>query len=242
MLTKDFLRDRHRSELTKDDIAALESSISEVKDYGARETLIRAGERVRQSTLLLEGLMCRYMDDRQGERQLVAVHVAGDFVDLHGFPLRRLDHDVATLTEVRLAFVPHGKLLEIVAERPNLTRILWFSTLIDAAMHREWIFRLGRLNAYGRIAHFFCEIDAKLQAVNRSDGHHFPLPINQNDLGEACGMTGVHVNRILRQLREEGVMTFRGGEVAILDRKRLERIAEFDPHYLYLDENDPDRN
>lgn len=242
MLTKDFLRDRHRGDLTADDIAALESSISEVREYGPRETLIQAGERVRQSTLLIDGLMCRYMDDRQGERQLVAVHVPGDFVDLHGFPLRRLDHDVATLTGVRVALVPHAKLMEIVEHRANLTRILWFSTLIDAAMHREWIFRLGRLNALGRIAHFFCEIDAKLHAVGRSDGKSFALPINQTDIGEACGITGVHVNRVLRQLREDAILTFKNGVVDIRDRKKLERIAEFDPQYLYLDENDPDQH
>ena len=235
MLTKDFLRERHREDLTPEDIDTLESAVSEVREIGARQLLVRAGEPVTMSTLLLEGFMCRYMDDRAGERQLVAVHVAGDFVDLHGFPLKRLDHDVATLTEVRVALVPHAHLARIVAERPNLTRLLWFSTLIDAAMHREWIFRLGRLDAIGRISHFLCELDAKLQAVGRSDGVRFELPINQNDLGEACGMTGVHVNRILRQLREEKVMTFRAGVVEIHDRKRLERIGEFDPAYLYID-------
>jgi len=234
LLTKDFLRERHRDELSAEDIDALESAISEVREIGARQLMVRAGEPVTMSTLLLQGFMCRYMDDRAGERQLVAVHVAGDFVDLHGFPLKRLDHDVATLTEVRVAMVPHANLAQIVAERPNLTRILWFSTLIDAAMHREWIFRLGRLNAIGRISHFLCELDAKLQAVGRSDGICFDLPINQNDLGEACGVTGVHANRVLRQLREEKVLVFRSSRVEILDRKRLERIAEFDPSYLYI--------
>lgn len=234
MLTKDFLRERHRDELSAEDIDALESAISEVREIGARQLMVRAGEPVTMSTLLLQGFMCRYMDDRAGERQLVAVHVAGDFVDLHGFPLKRLDHDVATLTEVRVAMVPHANLAQIVAERPNLTRILWFSTLIDAAMHREWIFRLGRLNAIGRISHFLCELDAKLQAVGRSDGTHFELPINQNDLGEACGITGVHANRVLRQLREEKVLLFRNSKVEILDRRRLERIGEFDSAYLYI--------
>jgi len=234
LLTKDFLRERHRDELSAEDIDALESAISEVREIGARQLMVRAGEPVTMSTLLLQGFMCRYMDDRAGERQLVAVHVAGDFVDLHGFPLKRLDHDVATLTEVRVAMVPHANLAQIVAERPNLTRILWFSTLIDAAMHREWIFRLGRLNAIGRISHFLCELDAKLQAVGRSDGTHFELPINQNDLGEACGITGVHANRVLRQLREEKVLLFRNSKVEILDRRRLERIGEFDSAYLYI--------
>lgn len=235
MITKDFLRHRHRSELDDADLAALENAVSEVRELPERQTIVTAGERVRVSTLLLDGLMCRYMDDRQGERQIVALHVAGDFVDLHAFPLRWLDHDVATLTPARIALVPHDALAKIMVERPNLTRLLWFSTLTDAAMHREWIFRLGRLSAYGRVAHFFCEIDAKLQAVERSDGKRFSLPINQNDLGEICGITSVHANRVLRKLREDGLMMFRNGEVTILDREGLCRASEFDPRYLYLD-------
>jgi CRP-like cAMP-binding protein len=235
VLTKDFLRHRHRSELDDADLEALENAIAEVRDLPERHTFVTAGERVRVSTLLLDGLVCRYMDDRQGERQIVALHVAGDFVDLHAFPLRWLDHDLATLTPARVAFVPHDALARILVERPNLTRLLWFSTLTDAAMHREWIFRLGRLSAYGRVAHFFCEIDAKLQAVGRSDGKRFRLDINQNDLGEICGITSVHANRVLRKLREDGLMTFRNGEANILDRRALCRASEFDPRYLYLD-------
>ena len=119
MLTKDFLRERHRDELSDADIAALESAISEVREIGPRQLMVRAGEPVTTSTLLLEGFMCRYMDDRAGERQLVAVHVAGDFVDLHGFPLKRLDHDVATLTEARVALVPQGSLDDIVATQQD---------------------------------------------------------------------------------------------------------------------------
>jgi CRP-like cAMP-binding protein len=238
VLTENFLRGKRRRELSPADVAALEAAISDVRTLLPRVVLIREGERVRESTLLIEGLMCRYMDDREGDRQLVALHLPGEFVDLHSFPLRRLDHDVATLTEVRIATVPHDRLAAIVAERPNLTSILWFSTLLDAAMHREWIFRLGRLGAAERVAHFMCETGTRLEAIGMGDVHRFRLDISQADVGEACGITPVHANRMLRQLREADLMTFRDGVVEIPDFRKLARYAEFDPAYLFLEEMD----
>ncbi len=233
--SKDFLKGRRREELSAEELRAVEDLISEVRTVPARHNMIVAGEPVDFSTLLLEGTMCRYMDDRQGMRQLVALQVPGDFVDLHAFPLKYLDHDVATITECQVAIVPHSALERIMEKFPHLARMLWFSTLLDAAMHREWIFRLGRLDAAGRIAHFFAEINVRLHLVGRSDGNSFTLPITQNDLAEALGMTTVHVNRVLRDLREQGVLTFRGGLVKIDDVERLHRIAEFESRYLFTD-------
>lgn len=235
MRSRDFLKGRRREELSAEELQAVEDLISEVRKIPARHNLIIAGQRTDFSTLLLEGTMCRYMDDRHGMRQLVALQVPGDFVDLHAFPLKHLDHDVATITECEIAIVPHERLEAIMQTYPHLARMLWFSTLLDAAMHREWIFRLGRLDASGRIAHFFAETNLRLQLVGRSDGNSFTLPITQNDLAEALGMTTVHVNRILRDLREQNVMTFRGGVAKIDDVARLHRIAEFESGYLYTD-------
>jgi CRP-like cAMP-binding protein len=235
MIFTDFLRGRRRHELTADDLVALEVAADGVRTLPARHTFIRQHEPVHFSTYLIEGLICRYMDDREGLRQLVALHVAGDFVDLHGYPLRHLDHDLATITPCRIVTVPHERLDRLMESRPQLAKLLWFSTLMDAAIHREWIFALGRLDAVGRVAHFFCETEAKLRAVGLSDGRLFALPITQTDLGEACGITSVHMNRMLRDLREDGLLRFWGGKAEILDRARLERMAEFDPAYLYLD-------
>jgi CRP-like cAMP-binding protein len=235
MIFTDFLRGRRRHELTADDLAALEEAADGIRELPARLTIIRQHEPVHFSTYLIDGLMCRYMDDREGLRQLVALHVAGDFVDLHAYPLRQLDHDLATITPCRVATVPHERIDRLVISHPNLAKHLWFSTLMDAAIHREWIFALGRLDAVGRVAHFFCETEAKLRAVGLSDGRRFALPITQTDLGEACGITSVHMNRMLRDLREGGILHFSSGEAEIMDRAKLERMAEFDPAYLYLD-------
>lgn len=235
-VTGRWLLGRRRDRLSAEDIAALEDSVGPIRELPPRKLIARAGERITESTLLLEGFLCRYMDDRAGHRQLVALHVPGDFVDLHGFPLERLDHDVATIGPTRVATWPHRALREIVETRPNLTQMLWFSTLLDGAMHREWIFRLGRLDAEGRVAHFMCEMEVRLEMVGLASDGRFALPLKQADLAEACGLTGVHVNRVLRALRERELLVFKGGEVTIFDRTTLRGIGEFEPAYLYGEE------
>ena len=241
-VTGDFLRGRGRFRLSEAEKDALEASVERVETLPARTIVTSRGQRVRYSTLLLDGTMCRYMDARDGFRQLVALQVAGDFIDLHGFPLEVLDHDVGTLTESRIAVFPHARIEALMERMPHLARWLWRSTLLDAALHREWIFRLGRLDAVGRVFEddIFGDLEPefapRLAAVGRAGDMSFPLALTQQDLGEACGLTSVHVNRTLRRLREEGLADFSRGKVTIMDLPRLSRVAEFDPDYLYLDE------
>ena len=234
MLTERFLRDRRGVQLEPAERARLEQSIVEVRTYPPRTTIVQAGDLLDQSTLVISGLMSRYIDDRNGLRQLVAVHVPGDFLDLHAYPLKLLDHDVATLTAAKVAIVSHRALDAITEEMPALTRKLWFSTLLDAAMHRAWLFRLGRLDAVGRVAHFLCETNARLASAGLSDGQRFAFDITQSDLAEICGLTNVHVNRVMRNLREAGLCVFRGSIVDILDPDGLAARGQFDPTYLYI--------
>ncbi|MEP6785837.1 MAG: Crp/Fnr family transcriptional regulator [Sphingomonadales bacterium] len=224
---------RHREELLPVEVDVLENAVGSVVTFGPRQDLVRHGDPVERSMLLVEGFICRYMDGLDGDRQLVALHVPGDFVDLHGYPMRQLDHDVATITACTVATFPHDVVERMVIDHPNLGRLLWFSTLLDAAMHREWIFRLGRLGASGRVAHLFSELGCRLQMVGLSDGLTYGLPLHQSDIASACGITTVHTNRILRELRERGVVTFSGGEIVVQDIDTLYAIGEFDPRYLY---------
>ncbi|MFS0770752.1 Crp/Fnr family transcriptional regulator [Sphingomonas sp. 1P08PE] len=234
-VTRLFLLNWTSGRLKDEDRAVLDESCDQVRDLPGRHILVRAGEPVHTSTLLLEGFICRYMDDHAGARQLVAIHVPGDFVDLHGFPLKHLEHDVAAMGPVKIAGWSHETLVRVTGTRPHLTRMLWYATLLDAAIHREWIFRLGRLGAEGRLAHLICELHARLSAVGLVRDDRFALPLKQADLAEACGLTNVHVNRVLRSIREQDIMTIRGGEVTVHDLTRLRAIAQFDPSYLYLD-------
>ncbi|MBV2148037.1 Crp/Fnr family transcriptional regulator [Sphingobium sp. AS12] len=235
MFTDKFLRDRRGVELDVQERAVLEKAIFEIRTIDARKTVVQAGETLSVSMLLLEGFMCRYLDDREGMRQLVAVQVPGDFLDLHAYPLKILDHDVASLTAATIAVIPHKALDEINAAMPELTRKLWFSTLLDAAMHRAWLFRLGRLDAVGRVAHFLSETNVRLVSAGLSDGTRFALGITQADISEICGITSVHANRVLRQLREERLCIFRSSLVEILDVEVLARRGQFNPAYLYIE-------
>lgn len=233
MITSRFLQGRARDALSHHEQRVVEDAVESVRDVPGRTTLSRTGDPLSASTYLVDGYVSRYMDDREGHRQLVAIHVPGDFIDLHGFALKRLNHDIATLGPVRIASVPHPAIDRIMADEPHLARLLWFSTLLDAAMHREWIFRLGRLDASGRVAHFFCELARRLEMVDMLEHGRFSLPVTQSELAEACGVTGVHANRTLRSLREQGLMTFREGQVEIMNMAALKRVGQFDDAYLY---------
>lgn len=236
MLSENFLRGRRRRELSDEEKQALDEILTAPVVLPKRKVVTSRGDVVTRSTFLISGFMCRYMDGADGHRQLVSVQTPGDFVDLHGYPLQRLDHDVATISECEVAYAPHDKLTELIERLPHLGRVLWFSTLLDAALHREWIFRLGRLDAVGRVAHMLCETYSRLDAVGLVDNGTFAWPLTQQDLGEACGLTSVHVNRTLRVLREAGMVEVSDRIVTMMDFDRLAHTGEFSPDYLYFDD------
>ncbi|MGB5779175.1 Crp/Fnr family transcriptional regulator [Allopontixanthobacter sediminis] len=234
MLTELFLKGRLRQNLSLEETRSLEASVRRTVALPPRKQLIERGQRIDNSYYLVEGAMLRYVDNRKGERQLVSVAIAGDFVDLHGYPMKRLDHAVGTLTSCVLAEVPHSAITDLINKFPHLGRAMWFSTLLDAAMHREWIFRLGRLNAESRIAHLICELITRLRFVDMFDGRNFPVPLLQRDYAEACGITPVHANRSFKSLRERGALILHGeGRIEILDEAMLAKLAEFEGDYLY---------
>ena len=226
---------RARDELSEEEERAIRGAVSEVREFPADKTIIRAEQELSASTLLLDGLMCRYKDLRDGQRQITELHVAGDFADLHSMTLKRLDHNVMTLTPCRAAIVPHDRLKAITEQHPHLTRLYWFSTNMDAAIHREWAVSLGRRAALSRVAHLFCELYVRLEIVGLADDTGYALDLTQTDLAECLGLTSVHINRTLKELRERGLVEFRGGRVTVHDRAGLERAAEFNPSYLYLE-------
>jgi CRP-like cAMP-binding protein len=226
---------RARDEISAAEEQAIRSAIGEIRDAPADQTIIPAGRELDESTLLLEGMMCRYKDLRDGRRQVTELHVAGDFVDLHSFTLKRLDHNIMSLTRCRMAMVPHENLKRITQDFPHLTRVYWFTTNLDAAIHREWELSLGQRSAASRMASLFCELHVRLGIVGLADPGGYDLPLTQTDLAECLGLTAVHVNRTLRGLRERGLVEFRGRRLEIVDLRGLQDIAEFDPSYLYLE-------
>jgi CRP-like cAMP-binding protein len=230
-----LLKLRARDLVTDEEAKVLADSVAEIRELPAGRAMVRAGTTLSASTLLIEGLVCRYKDMPDGQRQIMELHVAGDFLDLHGFLLKQLEHNVGSMTPVRFALVPHNRLREITETHPHLGRLLWLSTLLDAAIHREKILSVGRRSALARIAHFLCELAVRLRLVGLGSETGYALPLTQADLADVTGLTPVHVNRMLKRLRDERVVVFRGGEVTIQDWDRLQQVAVFDPSYLYLD-------
>lgn len=234
MIERHLAKLRARHSVSAEEAAAIASAIAEVRDVPKGRTVIPAGVRLDQSTLLLDGILARYKDGRNGQRQITELHVAGDFADLHSYPLKHLDHDVMTLTPCRIAQVPHDAVRELTRAYPNLGRVYWFATCLDAAIHREWTFSLGRRTALARVAALLCELLVRLQIVGLADDAGYDLPLTQSDLAECMGLTNVHVNRTLRELRLRGLARFQNGQVTIDDWAGLAQLAEFDPGYLYL--------
>lgn len=235
MYTDLFLTTHRTPALAPEDVAALEAAVARTATFAARQIMVRQQVPLTQCTLLLEGFVERYRDTPEGRRQILALHVPGDFVDLHSYPLKRLEHSVAALTEVKVALFPHPAIRALTAQSPTLTELLWRSTLIDAAINREWIVSVGARSAVVRLAHLFCEMYVRLNRIGMADQHRFALPLTQVDLSDATGLTAVHANRMLRELREKGLVAFRHGEVEILDWEGLRSFADFDPGYLFLD-------
>ena len=235
MIERHLLKLRARDIVSPEEEQAIRDSIGEVRSLSADEIIVHAGRLMTFSVMLLDGLMCRYKDLSDGQRQITELHVAGDFADLHSFTLKRLDHSVMTLTPCRVALVPHEKLEQITERYPHLTRLYWFTTNMDAAIHREWEVSLGRRTALSRIATLFCEIKIRLEIVGLTDGLSYDFDLTQTDLAECVGLTPIHVNRTLKELRERGLVQFKSGRVTIHDWDGLARVAEFDPAYLYLE-------
>lgn len=235
MLDRLFLKLRLRDELTEFEQQALLEAVSDVREAGGGETLVHAGDRLHVGTVLLEGIVGRVRDLSDGRRQIIELHVPGDFFDLHAFLLKKLEHNVEALTPIRVATVPHDRLRTITERWPHLARLLWTSTLLDAAIQREKILSIGRRSAIGRLAHLLCELHARFKVVGMTDGDSYALDLTQAQLADVAGLTQVHVNRTLKELRDRGMVTFRNGCVRIADWAGLTAVAEFTDDYLYLE-------
>jgi CRP-like cAMP-binding protein len=226
---------RRRADISPEEEKAIRAIVAEIREVSADQVVIRSGEELSTSTILLNGWMARSKDLPSGERQVTELHLAGDFADLHAFTLKRLDHDVTTLSTCTIAVVPHERLTEITERFPRLARIYWFSTNMDAAIHREWALSLGQRSAISRMAHLFCELYERLDVIERTSEGGYEFPLTQRELSECLGLTVVHVNRTLQELRRRGLVQLEHRRVKILDRPALQGIAEWDPAYLYLD-------
>ena len=212
----------------------LRSVMGREKQFSVDEDLVSEATRPSYSTLLLDGFAARYKVLDDGSRQITSLHIAGDFVDLPAFPLKITDHGIVALTPCRVVLVDHNHLKSITESSPHLTRLLWLNTLIDGAIHREWIVAMGRKSKKAHLAHLICELFVRLQVVKRTDGDSFEFPLTQLEMADVIDISVVHLNKTLQSLRRENLFTWANRTITIIDWERLQEFAEFNPLYLNL--------
>ncbi|WP_404366694.1 Crp/Fnr family transcriptional regulator [Sphingomonas sp. MMS24-J45] len=220
--------------LASSDRAALEALPFETTEHPSHFYLVREGNRPSACCMLLEGYACRHKTTSSGERQIVSFHIPGDMLDLQHLELHRADHNVQTITPATIAWVPKAELQRVIDEHPAVRTAVWRSALIDASIFREWVLNVGRREAVSRVAHMLCEFVARREAAGLGSPDRFRLPMTQEDIADATGLTPVHVNRMLQTLGARGVMTRDKREVRIVDWEGMRRIADFNPAYLHL--------
>ena len=219
--------------LSEDDRDHIRRISAEPQILNADVDIISEGDKPGNVHLIISGFACRYKMLADNRRQIVGFLVPGDFCDLHVFILDAMDHSIATLSKTSLVKINRADILSLI-ERPAISRALLLSTLVDEAVLREWLANIGQRPAEQRIAHLFCEMYLRLETVGLVDGTSFSLPITQADIGDTVGLSTVHVNRSLQALKEQGLITFRRGAVAIPDMAHLRAASGFRSNYLHL--------
>lgn len=205
-----------------------------IRDIRPRRDLVREGERPRFVYVMLDGWACRYKMLPDGRRQIVAFVMPGDLFDNHVFMLRELDHSIASITALRVAEIGREELEALVTDRPGVAQALWLNDLASLAVQREWTLNVGQRSAYERLAHLLCELFARLGSIGMTDGNACDFPLTQVDLADATGLTPVHVNRMLQELRGAGLIELQSRKLTVLDPAALQTAALFNDRYLHL--------
>jgi CRP-like cAMP-binding protein len=202
--------------------------------------IVREREQTTHSCVLLSGFAIRHKIVLGGARQIVAVHMKGDLVDLQNSFLSVADHSVQALTDCEVAFIPREAVKKLGFERPNVGMAMWHDTLVDGSVFREWIANVGRRDAQARLAHLLCEFSLRLKVAGLGEDTDYELPMTQEQLADCVGLTPVHINRTLKALEAQGLITRRTSRsISIGDWKKLADAGDFDSNYLHLRESEP---
>jgi CRP-like cAMP-binding protein len=219
--------------ITDEDVGEIEALPIVVRHFAAEKPVVRDGERATDCCLIAEGFCARSKTIPNGKRQILSLHIPGEIPDLMSLFLHVMDHDLSTLTPSTLGFISHETLRRLHRRNPNVAEMFWRDTLVDAAMFREWIVNVGQRPAPARLAHVMVELRERLKLIGGIDGTSFDMPLTQEQIGEALGITAVHANRVIKQLRQEGIVELHRGRVTVLDERKLLELADFDGRYLH---------
>lgn len=230
------LRLQAYTRLSKDDLAAIDRiSRRGHREVGARRDLVREGDPPRFVNLVLEGWACRYKTLPDGRRQIVGLFIPGDLCDLNIYILKEMDHNIGAISNVKVAEIGRDDFERLMLEHPRITQALFWDELVTVAIQREWTLNLGQRTAYERLAHLLCEMFLRLQTVGLTDGNKCHFPMTQVDLADVTGLTAVHVNRTLQELRRNGLIELASKTLTIPDLRALKDAAMFNDNYLHLD-------
>ena len=221
--------------LSGEDRTALSEIARNLRFVDARRDLVSEGDRPSHVHLLLDGWACRYKQLPDGKRQIVSLFVPGDFCDVNVYILKQMDHSIGAITRLKVAMITPDEMNALTTDRPRIRQALSWHELVGAATQREWTLNLGQRSAYERLAHLLIELYLRLKTVGRAHHGRCDFPLTQNDLADATGLTSVHVNRTLQELRHDGLIELERKQLQILDLARLIDISMFNPNYLHLD-------
>jgi CRP-like cAMP-binding protein len=215
------------------DIDQLVALTARSRTIKARHDLIRDGDRPGPVFVMIEGWACRYKVLPSGTRQVLAFLMPGDACDLHIGLLAQMDHGIQTITTARVATIERVHMDALMLARPAVARAMYIAQLVDEGTMRAWITSMGRRTSIERVAHLMCELYIRARDISIVDEQSLSLPLSQVLLADALGMTSVHINRVLKELRLAGAMTLHRGSLEITDPDKLARIAGFDDGYLH---------
>ncbi len=224
------------TKLSHDDRASIERlSRKGSREVGPRRDLVREGDKPKSVFLIVDGWACRYKQLPDGRRQIVSLFLPGDICDLNVYILKEMDHSIGAITPLKVAEIGRDEFEQLIQGHPRITQALFWDQLVTVSVQREWTLNLGQRTAYERIGHLFLELFLRLEAVGMTQGNSCDFPLTQVDIVDASGLTAVHVNRTLQELRKEGLIELQGRRLTILDMQRLKTAALFNSNYLHLD-------
>lgn len=225
-----------RVELPGDALAQIANLPIKIRTLEPSTYVLREGQRPLRCAFIIDGFAYRQKLTPNGEREIVSILMPGDFVDVQNLFLEESDHDIQALTRITLAEIMIPALRELTQSCPSVSQALWIDALIEASIHREWLLNIGRRNAKTRMAHLLCEFCVRLRTSAAGPTRAYELPMTQEQLGDALGLTPVHVNRVLKSLEIDGLITRKKRQVNVIDWPALRDAAEFNERYLHLEQ------
>jgi CRP-like cAMP-binding protein len=224
---------RH-SELSNEDEAAILSLPHTLRTFEEKSFLLREGDHPTVCPILIRGYACRHKVTGGGSRQILSLNIPGDALDFQNLLVEEADHNIQMLTRGEVAKIPVLEISRLIEARPAVAQAIMVATMVESAMFREWTVSVGRRDARSRIAHLLCEFAYRVDSRGLSDGETYELPMNQEELGDATGLTAVHVNRVLKRLEAEGLIARNRRAISFPDRECLAELADFTPRYLHV--------